>query len=144
MAEQTYATHRQLVPMYHVVTFFLLVAILIGSAVNLWRTIGSGASPYSASLILALTVAVFFVYVYSRVFALKAQDRAIRAEEQLRHYVLTGALLDRRLTVRQIVGLRFASDAEFVALAKRAAEDNMAPEAIKKAVKAWRPDTYRA
>jgi hypothetical protein len=144
MAEQTYATHRQLVPMYHVVTFFLLVAILIGSAVNLWRTLGSGASPYSASLILALTVAVFFVYVYSRVFALKAQDRAIRAEEQLRHYVLTGALLDRRLTVRQIVGLRFASDAEFVALAKRAAEDNMAPEAIKKAVKAWRPDTYRA
>jgi membrane protein YdbS with pleckstrin-like domain len=144
MAEQTYATHRQLVPMYHVVTFFLLVAILIGSAVNLWRTIGSGASPYSASLILALTVAVFFVYVYSRVFALKAQDRAIRAEEQLRHYVLTGALLDRRLTVRQIVGLRFASDAEFVALAKRAAEDNMEPEAIKKAVKAWRPDSYRA
>jgi uncharacterized protein DUF6526 len=144
MAEQTYATHRQLVPMYHVVTFFLLVAILIGSAVNLWRTLGSGASPYSASLILALTVAVFFVYVYSRVFALKAQDRAIRAEEQLRHYVLTGALLDRRLTVRQIVGLRFASDAEFVALAKRAAEDNMEPEAIKKAVKAWRPDTYRA
>jgi len=144
MAEQTYATHRQLVPMYHVVTFFLLVAILIGSAVNLWRTIGSGASPYSASLILALTVAVFFVYVYSRVFALKAQDRAIRAEEQLRHYVLTGALLDRRLTVRQIVGLRFASDAEFVALAKRAAEDNMEPEAIKKAVKAWRPDRYRA
>jgi membrane protein YdbS with pleckstrin-like domain len=144
MAEQTYATHRQLVPMYHVVTFFLLVAILIGSAVNLWRTIGSGASPYSASLILALTVAVFFVYIYSRVFALKAQDRAIRAEEQLRHYVLTGALLDRRLTVRQIVGLRFASDAEFVALAKRAAEDNMEPEAIKKAVKAWRPDTYRA
>ena len=144
MAEQTYATHRQLVPMYHVVTFFLLVAILIGSAVNLWRTIGSGASPYSASLILALTMAVFFVYVYSRVFALKAQDRAIRAEEQLRHYVLTGALLDRRLTVRQIVGLRFASDAEFVALAKRAAEDNMEPEAIKKAVKAWRPDSYRA
>ena len=144
MAEQTYATHRQLVPLYHVVTFFLLVAILIGSAVNLWRTIGSGASPYSASLILALTVAVFFVYIYSRVFALKAQDRAIRAEEQLRHYVLTGSLLDKRLTVKQIVGLRFASDAEFVALAKRAAEDNMEPEAIKKAVKTWRPDTYRA
>ena len=144
MAEQTYATHRQLVPMYHVVTFFLLVAILIGSAVNLWRTIGGGASPYSASLILALTVAVLFVYIYSRVFALRAQDRAIRAEEQLRHYVLTGKLLDSRLTVKQIVGLRFASDAEFVALAKRAADDNMEPEAIKKAVKTWRPDTYRA
>ena len=144
MAEQTYATHRQLVPMYHVVTFFLLVAILIGSGINLWRTIGSGASPYSASLILALTVAVFFVYFYARIFALKAQDRAIRAEEQLRHYVLTGTLLDSRLTVKQIVGLRFAADGEFVALAKQAANDNMEPEAIKKAVKTWRADRYRA
>jgi Family of unknown function (DUF6526) len=144
MAEQTYATHRQLVPMYHIVTFFLLVAIFIGSGVNLWRTIGSGASPYNASLILALTVAVFFVYIYARSFALKAQDRAIRAEEQLRHYVLTGTLLDSRLTVKQVVGLRFASDGEFVALAKRAADDNLEPEVIKKAVKSWRPDTYRA
>jgi Family of unknown function (DUF6526) len=144
MAEQTYATHRQLVPMYHVVLFFLIVAVLIGSGVNLWKTIGSGAPVYSASLILALTVAVFLVYIYARLFALKAQDRAIRAEEQLRHYVLTGTLLDSRLTVKQIVGLRFASDSEFTALAKRAADDNMDPEAIKKAVKIWRPDTYRA
>jgi hypothetical protein len=144
MAEQTYATHRQLVPLYHIVTFVLLVATLVGSGVNLWRTIGSGASLYNASLILALTVAVSFVYIFARTFALKAQDRAIRAEEQLRHYVLTGTLLDSRLTVRQIVGLRFASDDEFVALAKRAADDNMDPEAIKKAVRTWRPDLYRA
>jgi uncharacterized protein DUF6526 len=144
MAEQSYPTHRQLVPMYHVVLFALIVAVLIGSGVNLWRTIGGGASPYSASLILALTIAVFMVYVYARVFALKAQDRAIRAEEQLRHFVLTGALLDSRLTVKQIVGLRFASDGELAALAKRAADDKMEPDAIKKAVKTWRPDTYRA
>jgi uncharacterized protein DUF6526 len=144
MAEQTYATHRRLVPMYHVVLFFLIIAVLIGSGVNLWKTIGSGGSAYSASLILALTVAVFLVSFYSRVFALKAQDRAIRAEEQLRHYVLTGTLLDSRLTVKQIVGLRFASDSEFAGLAKRAADENMDPEAIKKAVKIWRPDTYRA
>ena len=73
----------------------------------------------------------------------KAQDRAIRAEEQLRHYVLTGKLLDRRLTMRQIVALRFASDAEFVALAQRAVEQSMSPDAIKQAVKEWRADTYR-
>jgi hypothetical protein len=84
------------------------------------------------------------LYIFCRTFALKAQDRAIRAEEQLRHYVLAGKLLDGRLTVKQIVGLRFASDAEFVALAQRAAEQNMDPEAIKKAVTSWRADTYRA
>jgi uncharacterized protein DUF6526 len=85
-----------------------------------------------------------FLYVFCRTFALKAQDRAIRAEEQLRHYVLTGKLLDSRLSVKQIVGLRFASDGEFVALAKRAADEHMEPDAIKKAVTVWRPDTYRA
>jgi hypothetical protein len=46
--------------------------------------------------------------------------------------------------VRQIVGLRFASDDEFAALAARAASENLSEDAIKKAVKTWRPDTYRA
>jgi hypothetical protein len=74
---------------------------------------------------------------------LKAQDRAIRAEENLRHYVMTGKLLDPKLTVRQIIGLRFASDQEFVELAGRAVEENLSEDAIKKAVKNWRADTYR-
>jgi hypothetical protein len=143
MAEQTYATHRQLVPAYHVVLSLLLTVILIGACVNVVKSIGTSAL-YSASLILALTVASMFLYVFCRTFALKAQDRAIRAEEQLRHYVLASKLLDSRLTVKQIVGLRFASDPEFVALAKRAADDNMEPEAIKKAISSWRADTYRA
>jgi hypothetical protein len=47
------------------------------------------------------------------------------------------------LTVRQIIGLRFASDQEFVELAGRAVEENLTEVAIKKAVKNWRADTYR-
>ena len=143
MAEQTYATHRQTVPAYHPVTSLLLLVTLIGACINLGRSIGTPGL-YSASLILALTVVSMFLYVFCRTFALKAQDRAIRAEEQLRHYVLTGKLLDSRLSVKQIVGLRFASDGEFVALARRAADERMDPEAIKKAVTNWRADTYRA
>lgn len=143
MAEQSYATHRQLVPLYHIVLFLLIVLTLIGAAVNLVKSIGTSGL-YSASLLVTLTVSVLMTYVFARVFALKAQDRAIRAEEQLRHYVLTGKLLDTRLSVKQIVGLRFASDAEFVALAQRAAADKMDPETIKKAITSWRADTYRA
>jgi uncharacterized protein DUF6526 len=63
--------------------------------------------------------------------------------KQLRHYVLTGKLLDPRLTVRQIVGLRFASNDEFVALAQRAADQGMEPKDVKQAIKNWRADTYR-
>ena len=76
-------------------------------------------------------------------FPLRAQDRAIRAEESLRHFVLTGQLLDKRLTLSQIIGLRFASDAEFPALAQRAAAESMSLDEIKKAVKVWRPDHDR-
>ena len=141
---QSYATHRQIVKLFHGVLFGLLVLTLIGAAVNLYESLGSSQRRYSASLILVLTVATIMVMFFSRVFALKAQDRAIRAEEQLRHYILTGKRLDQRLTVRQVVGLRFASDDEFAALAARAVRENLSEDAIKKAVTTWRPDTYRA
>tara|TARA_R110000868_G_C10969416_1_gene769538 strand:+ start:167 stop:370 length:204 start_codon:yes stop_codon:yes gene_type:complete len=67
-------------------------------------------------LVLVLVV-LFFVFFYLRDFALKAQDRVIRAEEGFRCYILTGKTLDEKLTMRQIIGLRFASDDEFKGLA---------------------------
>ena len=141
--DQNYANHRQYVPLFHVVLFGLLVLTFIGSCVNLYQSWGDHQRLYSASLIVVLTFATIMLFFFARVFALKAQDRAIRAEEQLRHYVLTGKLLDPRLTVRQIVGLRFASDGEFVALAQRAVEQSLTEDAIKREVKHWRADTYR-
>jgi len=140
---QSYANHRQLVPLFHGVLFGLLVVTLIGSAVNVYESIGNSERIYSASLVLVLTFAAIMLFFFCRVFALKAQDRAIRAEEQLRHFILTGKRLDPRLTIRQIVGLRFASDDEVAALASRAASEGLSEDAIKKAVTAWRPDTYR-
>jgi hypothetical protein len=140
---QSYKNHAQIVPLYHRVLTALLLLILIGSIVNLTKSWGDSTRFYSASLIVALTIAAILLFIFVRVFPLKAQDRAIRAEEQLRHYVLTGKLLDRRLTMRQIVALRFASDAELVALAQRAVDQSMSPDAIKQAVKEWRADTYR-
>jgi len=141
--QQSYKNHSQIVFLYHRVLTLLLLLILIGSIVNLNKSWGDSTRFYSASLIVALTVAAILLFVFVRTFPLKAQDRAIRAEEQLRHYVLTGKLLDSRLTMRQIVALRFASDAEFVALAQRAADQSLSPDAIKRDVKQWRADTYR-
>ena len=142
-APQSYEHHTQIVPMFHIVTFGLFVVTLIGSLVNLYQSVGDHSRLYSAALLVALIVGTIFTFFLARVFALKAQDRAIRAEEQLRHFVMTGTLLDSRLTIRQIIGLRFASDGEFVALAKTAAEQGLSERDIKKAVKAWRADTYR-
>jgi hypothetical protein len=140
---QDFSNHARLVPAYHGVLFALIFLGLIGSCVNLYLSIGDHHRIYSASLIVVLEVVAALLFVFCRTFALKAQDRAIRAEENLRHFVLTGRLLDPRLGVLQIVALRFASDAEFVELAARAAEQNMEPKAIKQAIKNWRADYYR-
>jgi hypothetical protein len=130
--------------MFHGVLFGILVLTLIGSVVNLYESFGDHIRLYSASLIFVLTFCMLVLFYFTRTFPLKAQDRAIRAEENLRHFAMTGKLLDPRLTIRQIIGLRFAPDGEFVALAARAAKENLSADAIKKAVKDWRADTDRA
>ena len=121
MSEQNYSNHGRLVTGYHGVLFLLMLAPLIGAVINLYQSWGVEGSFYSAALLVAIVMALFMTTFYARVFALKAQDRAIRAEENLRHYVLTGELLDPRLATRQIIGLRFADDDEFLTLAKSAA-----------------------
>ena len=143
MEEQSYAKHAKFVPMFHFVLGGIIVLSLIGSLVNLWQSIGDHERLYNASLISAMSVALFLLFVFARSFAVGVQDRAIRAEENLRHFALTGKRLDPRLTIKQIVGLRFGSDAEFVELARKAAEEGMTPDAIKKSVTSWCADHDR-
>jgi len=143
MPEQSYAKHAKFVPMFHFVLGPIILFTLIGSVVNLWQSLGDHERLYNASLIAAMSVALFLLFLSTRSFAMGVQDRAIRAEENLRHFALTGKLLDPRLSIKQIVGLRFASDAEFVELARKAAEGNMSQDAIKKAVTNWRADHDR-
>jgi len=140
---QNYTTHTQYVTAYHRVLVPVLALTLIGSAVNLYLSLGDHERLYNASLIVVLTSLLLLLAFLTRIFALKAQDRAIRAEENLRHYVLTGKLLNPRLSVRQVVALRFASDEELPLLAERAAKDALSGDAIKRAVQNWRADEYR-
>ncbi len=143
MAAQSYSNHRRFVPAFHFFLIPLLLYTLIAATRGFLRAFDDPTRFHSALLMLLMAIALVVLAFLARVFALKAQDRAIRAEENLRHYVLTGKLLDKRLTALQIVGLRFASDEEFPALAQRAATESLSGNTIKKAVKNWRPDTYR-
>ena len=95
------------------------------------------------ALFISVCIGLIFIGYFARAFALKAQDRAIRAEENLRHFSITSKLLDSRLTISQIVALRFASDEEFVALAKKAADEKLSNKQIKEEIKNWRGDYYR-
>ncbi len=139
---QNYSNHRQWVPLYHFVLAIMVLATAIGAGINFFKTMG-GAGFYSGSLIFVTSLSMLLTFFYFRVFALRAQDRAIRAEENFRHFVLTGKPLDSKLTMRQIIGLRFAADGEFEELARKAVADNMSEDDIKKAIKNWKADTYR-
>jgi hypothetical protein len=141
MAEQHYKNHRQLVFTYHILTLLALIALLIGAIRNVIQTSPGGL--YSASLLVLVSIILFSLYFHARIFALKAQDRAIRAEENLRHFALTGKQLDSRLTLSQIIALRFASDEELPTLAQRAVDGSLSNDAIKKEIKVWRADTRR-
>jgi Family of unknown function (DUF6526) len=145
MRTQNYKNHRQLIPMYHIVLLVLIIACLVASLYNLYNVffiIRHGR--LVATILFLLTDIILAMYYFSRGFALKAQDRAIRAEENLRHFALTGRLLDKRLKTRQIIALRFADDTEFLILSEKAAMENMKPDVIKKAIINWKADHYRA
>ncbi|HVZ55706.1 MAG TPA: DUF6526 family protein [Chitinophagaceae bacterium] len=141
MRKQHYANHARYVPLWHFITGGALLAVVIGSVINLARS--SRENLYSASLILVMSLILCSIFWYARKFALVAQDRAIRAEENFRHFILTGKPLDRKLRMSQIIALRFASDEEFPDLAQKAMEKGLRSKTIKELIKDWRPDRHR-
>jgi hypothetical protein len=142
MSQQNFKNHVRYVPLWHYVTGLILIFLLIGSIYYIFSNHIS-ENRIIALLLLMVSLILCSMFWFIRSFALKAQDRAIRAEENLRHYVLTGKLLDKRLRTNQIIALRFASDDEFVPLAQKAAEEHTRSQAIKKSIKHWRADNHR-
>lgn len=141
MNNQSYKNHQKWVVGYHLITFLAIVLLIIGSIINFVKS--ANENLYSASLLVLVAFILLFMFYYLRGFALKVQDRAIRGEEAFRYYLLTGKQLSKNLTVRQVVGLRFSSDEEFVELCDRAEKEKLSEKDIKKAINNWKPDTYR-
>jgi len=141
MNGQNYDNHSRYIPLWHFITSAAIIAVIIGGIVNFLKS--SSENIYSASLIVVIALILASIYWYARSFALRAQDRAIRAEETLRHFILTGKPLDSRLRMGQIIALRFASDNELPELAVKAAEKGLRSKTIKKMIKVWRSDNYR-
>ncbi|WP_411275258.1 DUF6526 family protein [Daejeonella sp.] len=140
--EQNFKNHSRIVIGYHGVLLILLVAGLIGSVMNFCRSLYNN-NLYSASLIMLLFVCGAIMFAFVRLFPLKAQDRAIRAEENFRYYMLTGKPLPPDLRIGQIIALRFASDEEFPALTARALQENLTSKEIKQVIQKWKADHYR-
>jgi hypothetical protein len=96
-----------------------------------------------------LVAAALLVTLFNeRIRMLVVQDRVIRLEERLRYERLLPADLRARMDefdVSQFVALRFASDAELPALARKVLDEKLTDrKAIKKMVQNWKPDYLRA
>jgi len=138
---QTYENHARNVPLYH----YVAGPILIANAIYALQALRHGIS--FASVMYALTgIALVLIGFYARAFALAAQDRVIRLEMWLRlKDVLPGSQHAdiKRLTARQLVALRFASDAELPSLVMATLQENLPGREIKKRIKTWVPDETR-
>jgi uncharacterized membrane protein len=140
---QNYANHQRMHPLFHYVLSLLAIILLVSSLTQLVSSIRSGNQIFLSFIFVLISITLIIIFLLVRSYPMKAQDRAIRAEENLRHYVLTQKLLDSKLSLKQIIALRFASDAELPALSEKAAAEQMSPDVIKKSIQQWRGDYFR-
>ena len=139
---QTYENHARLVVGYHFVALTILFVNL------LWR-LYIVAARFSADAVVSLLLAggLILLWVYPRIFALTVQNRVVRLEMRLRLARLLPPDLAGEIetfTLDQLIGLRFASDAELPALARHVLAERITDrKAIKKMVKDWQADYLR-
>jgi uncharacterized protein DUF6526 len=145
---QTFANHTRFDPLFHffLIPFFGLALIL--SLIHFFAHITHGdfRDHFHAFLLILLAIALLVAVFKIRVYALRVQDRVIRLEERLRLTTLLAEPLRSRipdLTEDQLIGLRFASDAEVPKLVERTLKENLSRQDIKKTIQTWRPDYWR-
>jgi hypothetical protein len=120
------------------------ITVVVGLIAFLVLLVHSYQEPTSVSFaLLALAGVVLSAVSLIRVFALRLQNRIIRLEMQVRLARLGRESALGRLTLPQVVALRFAADAELPALVDRTLSEDLKPDAIKRAVRDWQGDYYR-
>jgi hypothetical protein len=144
MPEQSLKSHARFDPPMH---FFVFPVSILNLFVAIYMTIRNWPSYMHLHLWWIIVSLAFMVLATKcRVNDLKLQDRIIRLEERLRLAALlppAAAAHIPELTTRQLIALRFASDAELPALVQKTLTQNLEPKAIKESITNWRPDNQR-
>jgi transposase InsO family protein len=142
MAEsQNLKNHTRLDPGFHFTLVPATLLVLIGAIGYIWRDPHAIFRWWLLAFVGCFIWAIFKI----RLYALRNQDRIIRLEETLRMQRLCPDVAARAadLHAGQIIALRFCSDAELPALAKRALDEKLSNKDIKLAIKDWRGDHAR-
>lgn len=136
---QSYKNHTQWNTLHHFILSPITLILFI-MAIMAWFQ--GGGSIFDT----LLATGLLLVTLVARMYGLTLQDRLIRLEMRQRYFELTGtrfAQTESKLTLRQIIALRFASDEELLTLIDRTLKENLAPKQIKEAIKNWVPDHNR-
>lgn len=138
---QSLKNHARFDPVYHFLLFGLYLLNLVYASFHVYRQPSLSSGWY-----LTLSILAIVPLLKLRIYPLKVQDRVIRLEERLRLQALAPQEWHThlyRLTEDQLIGLRFASDDEVIALAKQALEQNLNRKQIKERISSWRADDWR-
>lgn len=140
--QQSLTNHARYVPGFH---FVLGTIVLVNLAWSIFALVRDPSGPALFGLLPAIGLVLMFWY--ARAFAVTVQDRVIRLEERLRLAEMLPADLHPRIpefSRAQLVALRFASDGELPALARRVLDERLVDgAAIKKMITQWRADDQR-
>ena len=145
MAErmQTYKNHLRWLPAFHFFVLPVLLLNMLNEVRRAWRYPSEGSV-----FLVVVAAALFALAVLSRTQAVTVQDRVIRLEMRLRLQQILPPELRTRiqdLTHRQLVALRFASDAELPELVREILDGKLTTvKQIKLRVKNWQGDWLRA
>jgi hypothetical protein len=139
---QSFKNHAKFVPLYHGFAFPV-------AAINfVWSVYRAYTRPsWDTAIAMLLGAALIVIFFFARIFALSVQDRIIRLEMRLRMREQLPADLVARIpefTTSQLIALRFASDAELPALARKVLDDRVTNrKAIKQMITDWQADHQR-
>lgn len=139
--QQTYKNHVRYDTWFHFTLIPACLMLIIGAAVHTYRH----WLDLKAWWMLAVAFVMIYMAFMMRIYALRNQDRIIRLEESLRMARLCPDVAARagEFSSRQLAALRFCSDTELPAMAKRALDEKLANDAIKRSIKDWRGDYSR-
>jgi hypothetical protein len=140
---QNYKNHTRLLPPFHL---FVIPVLLVNVLVELRHVWLVPSRHFAWTLV--VSIALLTLAFLSRIQALTVQDRVIRLEMRQRlAQCLPPELRGRinNLSHRQLVALRFASDAEIADLVRDVLDGKLATgKEIKMRVKDWQADWLRA
>lgn len=144
MKKQQYSNHKRYYAPHHFVLLPALVALIFIGAANSYRSKENSLS----WLLFTITIAcvLYLAVMIRQHYALGNQNRIVRLEFKLRYFELFGkrsAAVEKQLSFDQIAALRFANDEEFVELLRKALQDDLTGDEIKRAVRDWQADNER-